>query len=82
MENHILHQFPRNRTEIVCTSLRDYKQRKYIDLRIFYRPENSSEIKPTKKGITLGVEFLPQLKKALETIEKEALSSANQIELK
>ena len=82
MENNILYQFPRNRTETVCASLRDYKQRKYIDLRIFYRLENSSETKPTKKGITLGVEFLPELKKALEVLEKEALSQADKMELK
>ena len=71
MSNQLVYQFPRNPNEEVCISIREYKQRKYIDLRIFYRQEGSDELRPTKKGLTVGLQFFPELKKGLDAFEKE-----------
>ena len=76
MENQILYQFPRNQDESVYLTLREYKQRRYIDLRIFYHPKDADEMRPTKKGITLALELLPELRKAIAACEKKLSVSA------
>lgn len=76
MENQILYQFARNQDERVYFSLREYKQRKYIDLRIFYQPKDGDEMRPTKKGVTLSLELLPELKKGIVACEKKLLAAA------
>lgn len=74
MENRIVYQFARGATESICCSLKEFKQRQYIDLRIFFKNENGNDWFPTKKGITLGFQLLPELKKAIETLETEIMS--------
>lgn len=71
MENQILYEFTRNQNETVYLTLREYKQRKYIDLRVFFRSEDGGEMHPTKKGITLQLELLPELKKGIAICEKK-----------
>jgi len=71
MEDQLLYQFTRNPDEKVCLTLREYKERKYLDLRVFFRPKDGTELKPTKKGITVAIELLPELKKALSLCEKK-----------
>jgi hypothetical protein len=71
MENQIAYQFTRNTNEFVCFSFREFKQRKYIDLRIFFKSDGSKELQPTKKGLTLSLQFFPELKKGIEHLEKK-----------
>lgn len=74
MENQILYEFTRNQDETVRLTLREYKERKYIDLRVFYQPEDSNEMRPTKKGITLALELLPEVKKGIAACEKKLVA--------
>ena len=74
MENQTLYEFTRNQNETVRLTLREYKERKYIDLRVFYQPEDSSEMRPTKKGITLALELLPEVKKGIAVCEKKLVT--------
>ena len=77
MDNQILHQFSRNQDETVYFSLREYKDKKYIDLRVFFQPKDSDEMRPTKKGITLSLDLLSELKKGIAICEKKLANSAN-----
>ena len=77
MENQTLYHFTRGNGEQVCFTLREYKQRKYLDLRIFFRPKNEDEMRPTKKGITLALELFPELKKGIIACEKKLLSGGS-----
>ena len=70
MEDQILYQFPRNQDEAVYFRLREYKERRYLDLRVFFQPSDGGEMRPTKKGVSLAVELLPELKKGILTCEK------------
>lgn len=70
MNNQIVHQFTRNQDETVYMSLQLYKNKKYLDLRIFFQPKDSEEMIPTKKGLTLGVEHLAELKKGISICER------------
>jgi hypothetical protein len=77
MENQLLYRFNRNQNDSVFISFREYKGRKYLDLRIFYQPEDQQEMRPTKKGITIPLELLGELKKALGSCEKKIAVNAS-----
>lgn len=77
MENQILYQFARNQDETVYFSLREYKDRTYLDLRVFYRPKDTEEMRPTKKGITLSLDLFPELKRGVAACEKKLSNGAN-----
>lgn len=66
----IVHSFRRNNDEEVRITLRKYKERVYLDQRIFF--EAQGEFHHTKKGLTLSAEFLPELKRGIDKAVKEA----------
>ena len=68
-EELLVHSFPRGENDAIHFVLRKYKQRYYIDLRIWYR-KDSPQLWPTRKGIVLPVEKLPELKRGLEELDK------------
>lgn len=69
MENQMIHSFKRSETEEVRVSLREYKEKTYLDIRVFFYSERDREFRPTKKGVTFATEFLGQLRSALEMAE-------------
>jgi hypothetical protein len=59
--------FEKNSAEEVRIKLQDYKGRTFIDLRVWTKPEaEGGEAKPTHKGLTLSVDLLPELRKAID----------------
>ena len=64
----ILYSFPKNAMEEVRASLTEYKGKQYIDLRVFYK-DDSNELKPSKKGLTLAPELIFELEKAVQKLE-------------
>ncbi len=65
--------FRKNATEEVRASIRKFKDRTYVDLRVWVERDNGhAEFSPTKKGLTMSVYVLPELKKAVLALEKEA----------
>ncbi len=50
----------RNPTEVVRVSAEEFKGRKYIDIRIYFK-NDEGEWKPTKKGVTVQPERLDDL---------------------
>ena len=77
MENQILYRFNRNQNDSVYISFREYKGRKYLDLRIFYQPEDQQEMRATKKGITIPLELFGELKKGIISCEKKLPAASN-----
>jgi|GEM_PF-274553 len=76
MLNETVYSFPKNDTEEVRLTLREYKERVYLDLRVWFLAKEG-EYHPTKKGLSLSVEFLPELRKGLEKVkEAGALAGA------
>ena len=59
----------KNSTERIEIKLTTWKCQDYIDVRVYYT-SNGKEYLPSKKGITLNVEFLPKLMQALEKADK------------
>jgi hypothetical protein len=71
-ERHLIHSFPRSEEEKVQLALRKYRGRYYMDLRIWFQTEENPTLRPTKKGISLSLEHLPELRKGMERLAKAA----------
>ena len=66
----IVYTFRKNATEEIRASLRKFKDRAYVDLRVWVERDNGhAEFSPTKKGLTLSCYVLPELKKAVQALE-------------
>lgn len=54
-------------TERIRIALRSYKGSEFLDIRNFYDSTGKeTEFKPTSKGITVQLNLLPELRKAVE----------------
>jgi len=78
MDKQVVYEFQRNKGEKVCVSIGEYREKRYIDLRVFFSDPGSGELKPTKKGITLESTLLPQLRRAVMACEKYEMSEPQQ----
>lgn len=56
---------PKNRTEQIKVQLREYNNRPYADLRIYFTKDNGQTWSPTKKGVTINLDGLSELHAAL-----------------
>lgn len=71
MDKHIF-TFRKNATEEVRASIRKFRDRTYVDLRVWAEKESGhAEFSPTPKGLTLSVFILPELKRAVLALERE-----------
>ncbi|OGW81661.1 MAG: hypothetical protein A3G33_08380 [Omnitrophica bacterium RIFCSPLOWO2_12_FULL_44_17] len=71
MESHMVHSFKRSETEEIRTSLRTYKEKIYIDIRVFCKGEKGSDWIPTKKGVTVSSEFASDLHEGITRAKNE-----------
>jgi single-stranded DNA-specific DHH superfamily exonuclease len=68
----VIHTFQKNKEEEVRFSIREYKERQYFDVRVWFLSGEGGEYHPTKKGITLSLELLPELRKGIERVSRQA----------
>lgn len=64
--------FRKNSMEEVRAGIAEYKGRHYASVRV-YVENDFSEWVPTKKGLTLSVDLLPELVQAVRMVEAEAV---------
>ena len=56
-------------TDELRIEIRDYKDKKYLDIRSWFREsEESDKWIPTKKGVTVPIELLEQFVDAVENV--------------
>lgn len=77
MENRVVHSFKRNETEEVRIAVGAYKDKTYLDVRVYFRMEKDSEWAPTKKGITIPAELISNLAEGLRLAKAELGLMAN-----
>jgi len=53
---------------VICISKQEYQNRKYIDVRQYYK-DSDGEFRPTKKGVTFSPDLLQDVITALKEIE-------------
>lgn len=71
-ENKLVSEFKKNSREKVRVEFSYFMENELISLRVYFCPDQSQDKwLPTKKGITLNVEHLPELKKAIDRAVKE-----------
>jgi hypothetical protein len=70
-EGKMLATISRSDTEQLQIAVKEFKGRKYLDLRIFYTTDNGETWLPTKKGVTCSPDNLETLKTAIEEAQKE-----------
>jgi hypothetical protein len=70
-ERELVHTFDKSPTEQVQVALSTYKGKTYADLRIYFRAEDG-EYRPTKKGITVSLDLLPELGEAVTKLIDKA----------
>ncbi len=73
-EPKILATIPRNATEQLQISINSYKEKQYLDLRIYYTTDDGMNWLPTKKGVTVSPDNLLTLKDAVEQAIQELLT--------
>jgi len=67
-DDKVVSTFKRNPTEEVRATLKEFRGRRYLDLRIYYQ-DDAGEWKPTRKGVSLSTDFMPELKEAVIALE-------------
>jgi len=61
----LIAEFDKNSAEKVRVTLQEWRCQTYFDLRIFYQDDKGAWL-PTKKGITVNVELLGELRSAID----------------
>lgn len=79
-EGQIVYRFQKNPEEEVRFSVKAYKDRQYLDLRLWFQTSEKGEYFPTKKGLTLSLDYLSELKKGIDKVQKTAQEIALQRE--
>jgi hypothetical protein len=63
--------FQKNKFQEVRVGIREYKGNDLIDIRTWTMTQGSNEMVPTAKGVSVNINLLSELKKALDIVEKE-----------
>ena len=62
--------FPKNKFQEIRIGIREFKGNDLIDIRTWTMTQGSEEMVPTAKGVTVNINLLPELRKALEETEQ------------
>ncbi len=68
----LIAQFEKNATEVVRVSLREFRGRKLVDVRVYYT-DDEGEYRPTRKGISLAVDGYLDFRNAVARLDKVLL---------
>jgi len=60
-------QIRKNKSEVIRIQLKEYKEHKLIDLRVWYEDEEG-EYKPTKKGISFNRNLAVNMANAIKEV--------------
>ncbi len=72
MDSKIIYEFKKNAQEKVILSFTEFKGKQLIDLRVYYDAGKTEEDwRPSRKGVTVRLEFLPDLKEGIDKAFKE-----------
>jgi len=60
----------KNKSEVIRIEISEFKEKKYINIRTWYRDKETSELKPSQKGVAVNVDKYSLLKDAILKIEE------------
>jgi len=62
-------------SEALVLSRRAYRGREFLDLRRFWLPDDAEEWQPTRRGVTVPVDLVPDLAESLGKLFAEELGT-------
>jgi hypothetical protein len=65
---------PKNSMDEIRVMWSEYKGHRYLDIRVYTEIEGKADKVPTKKGVTLRPDLIPELMKALESAQRDRTS--------
>jgi len=68
--------FKKNKFQEVRVGIREYTGNDLVDIRTWTMTQGSEEMVPTAKGVSININLLPDLRKALEVVEQELKQNA------
>ncbi len=71
MSDGVLHRFRKNSSEEVQATISEFQGTDYASIRVCYEAE-PGVWHPTKKGLTIALDLLPELEKAVRALRKAA----------
>jgi hypothetical protein len=81
-ETELLYEFEKNAAERVRAELTNWNGRDVFNLRVFFDAGNGTpDWRPTKKGLTIRTELIPDLKKAVDVAFQRYEEMERQAEL-
>ena len=72
MSSRVIGEFQKSSGEVVRVCLNEFKGSLYFDMRIWLKEAagEPGNLKPSKTGLCLSIEFLDDLRKALEALDR------------
>ena len=72
MGKECLHAFRKSENEEIRISAGKYRDKHYFDIRLFFKPSENQEedMRPTRKGVTLPIDFLSEIEKGITLTKK------------
>ena len=71
--SHLICEFQRDPEHKICLTFREYKGKAYFDIRLWFLSKETPGFYPSKRGICLSVDLLPQVIAGLQQIENSDL---------
>lgn len=69
--NRVLLTLPKGRGKELRVTLSDFKGTTYVDVRTWYETPDGTETKPTREGVSIRPDILPDVLKALQAAQKQ-----------
>ncbi|MBT3204310.1 MAG: transcriptional regulator [Gammaproteobacteria bacterium] len=70
--NKIITDIEKNSSEFIRAELTEFKGHDLFSLRVYVEKEGQDP-QPTRKGITVNVKLIPEIKQAIHLVEKELI---------
>ena len=67
--------FDKNASEEVRVQLREFRGHQLLDMRVYFRPDDGSEPRPTRKGLSVSINLMPKLLEAVQAAMAELKAS-------
>lgn len=71
MSDNVLHRFRKNSSEEVRATISEFKGTDYASILVYYEAE-PGVWHPTKKGLTIALDLLDELEKAVRALKRAA----------
>ena len=70
----LIHSFIKNKSQEIRISAGEFKAKIYIDFRLYYHNDETDEMLPTRKGLTVPVELVDAFQEGLNKIQTSQLT--------